>query len=174
MVFNPLTPSYQNTPLAQCYQRNELEKKRAYVRTTCERNRAWFFVTTRFRHHWRNGNCGLQTVSHNDCRKVWGPTCNESDAGWIFRCCVLPSCVFVDLDHHDTTIISTEELLTLPAQWAGSPSRTERFALFTLNHLFLSHSFHELFKLHCICTSFVYTVKKNCALLQSVHKLHTK
>ena len=29
-VFNPLTPSYQNTPLAQCYRRNEQEKKRAY------------------------------------------------------------------------------------------------------------------------------------------------
>ena len=25
-VFNPLTPSYQNTPLAQCYKRNEQEK----------------------------------------------------------------------------------------------------------------------------------------------------
>ena len=29
-VFNPLAPSYQNTPLAQCYRRNEQEKKRAY------------------------------------------------------------------------------------------------------------------------------------------------
>ena len=29
-VFNPLAQSYQNTPLAQCYQRNEQEKKRAY------------------------------------------------------------------------------------------------------------------------------------------------
>ena len=29
--------------------------------------------------------------------------------------------------------------------------------LFTLNHLFLHHSFHELFKLYCICTSSAYT-----------------
>ena len=29
-VFNPLAQSYQNTPLAQCYRRNEQEKKRAY------------------------------------------------------------------------------------------------------------------------------------------------
>ena len=29
-VFNPLAPSYQNTPLAQCYRKNEQEKKRAY------------------------------------------------------------------------------------------------------------------------------------------------
>ena len=29
-VFNPFAPSYQNTPLAQCYRKNELEKKRAY------------------------------------------------------------------------------------------------------------------------------------------------
>ena len=29
-VFNPLAQSYRNTPLAQCYQRNEMEKKRAY------------------------------------------------------------------------------------------------------------------------------------------------
>ena len=29
-VFNPLAPSYQNTPVAQCYRRNEQENKRAY------------------------------------------------------------------------------------------------------------------------------------------------
>ena len=29
-VFNPHAPSYQNTPLAQCYRKNEQEKKRAY------------------------------------------------------------------------------------------------------------------------------------------------
>ena len=29
-VFNPLAPSYQNTSLAQCYRKNELEKRRAY------------------------------------------------------------------------------------------------------------------------------------------------
>ena len=29
-VFNPLAQSYRNTSLAQCYQRNELEKRRAY------------------------------------------------------------------------------------------------------------------------------------------------
>ena len=29
-VFNPFAPSYQNTSLAQCYRKNELEKKRAY------------------------------------------------------------------------------------------------------------------------------------------------
>ena len=29
-VFNPFAPTYCNTPLAQCYRRNEMEKKRAY------------------------------------------------------------------------------------------------------------------------------------------------
>ena len=29
-VFNPYAQSYRNTPLAQCYRRNEMEKKRAY------------------------------------------------------------------------------------------------------------------------------------------------
>ena len=29
-VFNPLAQTYQNTSLAQCFQRNELEKRRAY------------------------------------------------------------------------------------------------------------------------------------------------
>ena len=29
-VFNPFAPSYRNTSLAQCYRKNELEKKRAY------------------------------------------------------------------------------------------------------------------------------------------------
>ena len=29
-VFNPFVPSYRNTSLAQCYRKNELEKKRAY------------------------------------------------------------------------------------------------------------------------------------------------
>ena len=29
-VFNPHAPSYQTTPLAQCYRKNEQEKKRAY------------------------------------------------------------------------------------------------------------------------------------------------
>ena len=29
-VFNPFTPSYRYTPLAQCYCRNKMEKKRAY------------------------------------------------------------------------------------------------------------------------------------------------
>ena len=29
-VFNPFAPSYQNTSLAQCYRKKELEKKRAY------------------------------------------------------------------------------------------------------------------------------------------------
>ncbi len=29
-VFNPFAPSHRNTPLAQCYRRNEQEKKRAY------------------------------------------------------------------------------------------------------------------------------------------------
>ena len=29
-VFNPYAPSYQNTPLSQCYRKNELEKKREY------------------------------------------------------------------------------------------------------------------------------------------------
>ena len=42
--------------------------------------------------------------------------------------CVLPSCVFVDPDPHNTTlniIPSMEAVLTLPAQWAGSQTRTE-------------------------------------------------
>ena len=29
-VFNPFAQSYQNTSLAQCYQRNEMERRRAY------------------------------------------------------------------------------------------------------------------------------------------------
>ena len=29
-VFNPLSPTYHNTSLAQCFRRNELEKRRAY------------------------------------------------------------------------------------------------------------------------------------------------
>ena len=29
-VFNPFAQSHQNTPLAQCYRKNEMEKRRAY------------------------------------------------------------------------------------------------------------------------------------------------
>ena len=29
-VFNPYAPSYRSSSLAQCYRKNELEKKRAY------------------------------------------------------------------------------------------------------------------------------------------------
>ena len=33
-VFNPFAPSYDNTPLAQCYRRNKQKKRRAYDLTT--------------------------------------------------------------------------------------------------------------------------------------------
>ena len=41
-VFNPFAQSYLNTPLAQCYRRNELEKKRAYDERVREIERGSF------------------------------------------------------------------------------------------------------------------------------------
>ena len=49
-VFNPLAPSYHNTSLAQCYRRNEQEKKRAYDQRVREIEHGYFsplvFTTT--------------------------------------------------------------------------------------------------------------------------------
>ena len=39
-VFNPYAPCYQNSTLAQCYRKNELEKKRAYEERVREINMA--------------------------------------------------------------------------------------------------------------------------------------
>jgi hypothetical protein len=124
-VFNPLVPSYQNTPLAQCYRRNEQEKKRAYDQRVREIEHGSFsplvFSAT--------GGMGTVatvvyiSVGGNDCRKA----CEVLQYNYAVdqvqtNDCVLPSCVSVDLDHPNTTpttiMLSVNALLTLPAQWA--------------------------------------------------------
>ena len=88
-VFNPLVPSYQNTPLAQW---NEQEKKQAYDQRVRETEHGSFsplvFTTS--------GTIAtvvykrLASMIAESMRNLTAKLCNGSDANSVFHCYALP------------------------------------------------------------------------------------
>ena len=154
-VVNPFVPSYRNTPLAQCYRRNELEKKRAYDQRVREIEYGSFsplvFSTT-------GGMGTTATVVYKRLasmisgkESIVQEALHQSHAvdqmqAELFSAALCRHVASVDLDPQDTTLITTpsaEALFTSAAKWTGYQTRTEQFTLYTgiiMPHKFLLNS----------------------------------
>ena len=60
-VFNPFAWSHCNTPLAQCYWKQELEKKRVYIQRANQESGVWHILTPSVHKCRRNG------TNYNSC-----------------------------------------------------------------------------------------------------------
>ena len=86
----------------------------------------------------------------------------------------LLSCACVDLDTTLITTPSIEALLTLPALWAGSQTRTEQFTLHTGPYFYFlcAYFFFDYnVTFSQVCTSHAY---KNYTFEHAQKRLHTK
>ena len=111
-VFNPYSPSHHGTTLAQCYRRNEQEKKRAYEERVREIEHGSFsplvFST-------REGWAQLPQWSTNRLlakllRNVTNHNMTELSSGFganiVFHCYSLPSCASEDQGPHPACALS--------------------------------------------------------------------